>query len=46
MKKVVLILIIMFSLFKNASANYTKLAYDFQFKGINGETINLSEFKL
>ena len=35
----------MFSLFKNASANYTKLAYDFQFKGINGETINLSEFK-
>ena len=45
MKKVVLFLIIMFSLFKNASANYTQLAYDFQFKGINGETINLAEFK-
>ena len=35
----------MFSLFNNVSANYTQLAYDFQFKGIDGKIIKLSDFK-
>ena len=35
----------MFGFFSNASANYTQLAYDFQFKGIDGQMINLSDFK-
>ena len=45
MKKIVVFLIIMFSLFNNVSANYSQLAYDFQFKGINGNIIKLSDFK-
>ena len=35
----------MFGLFNTVKANYTKLAYDFQFKGIDGQTIKLSNFK-
>ena len=35
----------MFGLFNNASANYTKLAYDFQFKSIDGKVIKLSDFE-
>ena len=35
----------MFSLFKNASANYTELAYDFQFKSIDGKIIKLSDYE-
>ena len=35
----------MFSFFNNVSANYTSLAYDFQFKGIDGKVIKLSEFQ-
>ena len=35
----------MFSFFTSASANYTQLAYDFQFRGIGKETINLDNFK-
>jgi len=35
----------MFSFFNNASANYSQLAYDFQFKGIDGKAIKLSNFK-
>ena len=35
----------MFSLFNSASANYKKLAYDFQFKGIDGKIIKLSDFE-
>jgi glutathione peroxidase len=45
MKKILISLIIMFNLFNNASANYIKLAYDFKFKGIDGEIINLNDFK-
>ena len=44
MKKIIGLLIIMFSLFNNASANYTQLAYDFQFKSIDGKIIKLSDF--
>ena len=35
----------MFSFFSKASANYSNLAYDFSFDGIDGNKINLSEFK-
>ena len=35
----------MFSFFNNLSANYSKLAYDFQFKSIDGEIIKLSDYK-
>ena len=35
----------MFSFFNNLSANYSKLAHDFQFKSIDGEIIKLSDYK-
>ena len=42
----VIILLIMISLFGNElSANYEKLAYDFQFKDLDGSPLNLSEYK-
>ena len=42
----VIILLIMISLFGNKlSANYEKLAYDFQFKDIDGRPLYLSEYK-
>ena len=45
MKKILAFFLIMFGLFSKASANYTKLAYDFEFTGIEGKTIKLSEYK-
>jgi len=42
----VFILIIMISLFGNKlTANYEKLAYDFQFKDLDGGPLSLSEYK-
>ena len=42
----VIILLIMISLFGNKlSADYEKLAYDFQFKDLDGSPLNLSEYK-
>ena len=42
----VIILLIMISLFGNKlSANYEKLAYDFQFNDLDGSPLNLSEYK-
>ena len=35
----------MFGLFNNVSANYKELAYDFEFKGIDGKIIKLSDFQ-
>jgi glutathione peroxidase len=35
----------MFGLFSHVSANYTQLAYDFQFQGIDGNIIKLSDYK-
>ena len=35
----------MFGLFNKVSANYSKLAYDFEFKNIKGGTINLNNYK-
>ena len=41
-----LVLIIMISFFgNNVSAKYEKLAYDFQFKDLDGSILNLSEYK-
>ena len=45
MKKIIITLIIMLGLFKNVSANYTELAYDFEFKSIDGKIIKLNDFK-
>ena len=45
MKKKVLLFLIMFSFFNTASANYTNLAYDFEFKGIEGNKIQLKDYK-
>ena len=46
MKKIVLLVfIIMFSFFSKSYAEYDKLAYDFQFKGLEGGTINLNDFQ-
>ena len=40
------LLLIMISLLGNiVSANYEKLAYDFNFTGLDGSTLNLSEYK-
>ena len=46
-KKNLLILtsLIMFSLFEKVEAKYEKLFFDLSIKGLNSETINLSEFK-
>ena len=35
----------MFSFFNNLSANYSKLAYDFQFKSIDAEIIKLGDYR-
>ena len=35
----------MFGLFNNVSANYNKLAYDFEFNSIDGRIIKLSDYK-
>ena len=35
----------MFGFFNSASSNYAQLAYDFQFKGIDKESIKLDEFQ-
>ena len=42
----ILLLFIMITFFGNkVSANYEKLAYDFQFKNLNGSNLNLSKYK-
>jgi len=45
MKKLLILFIIMFSFFNKSLANYSQLAYEFQFKSIDGGLIKLSEFK-
>tara|TARA_B100001564_G_C20602607_1_gene653487 strand:+ start:420 stop:956 length:537 start_codon:yes stop_codon:yes gene_type:complete len=41
----IFIIIIMLSFFNNASANYLKLASDFKFKSIDGDVLNLNDYK-
>ena len=45
MNKIIIILIIMFSFFNKVSANYTQLAYEFEFKSLDGGLIKLSDYK-
>ena len=45
MKKTFIILVIMFSFFNKVSANYTQLAHEFEFKGIYGQSIKISDYK-
>ena len=45
MKKIFIILSIMFSFFNKVSANYTQLAHNFQFMGIDGQSIKISDYK-
>jgi len=45
MTKKILLLIFMFGFLTKASANYSNLAYDFTFEGIDGNKISLGEFK-
>jgi glutathione peroxidase len=45
MKKILIILIIMFSFFNKVSANYDQLAYEFQFKSLDEGFIKLNDYK-
>jgi glutathione peroxidase len=45
MKKIITLLIIMFSFFSKGNAEYKKLGTDFSFKGVADKTINLAEYK-
>ena len=45
MKKLLVILFIMFNFFSNVSAQYNKKAYEFSFNDINGKEIKLNEFQ-
>ena len=45
MKQLLIIFLLMFGLLEKASANYSKLVYDFEFNGIDGNKIELSNFK-
>ena len=45
MKKIFIILLIMFGFFNKGSANYSQLAHDFKFNGVDGQLINLGDYK-
>ena len=45
MKQLLIIFLLMFGILEKASANYSKLVYDFEFNGIDGNKIELSNFK-
>ena len=45
MKKIFIISILMFSFFNKTNANYEQLAYEFNFKNIDGGEINLQNYK-
>jgi len=45
MKKVLIIFLIMFGFFNKGNADYNKLAYGFNFDGIEGGLINLNDYK-
>ena len=44
MKKVLIVLIIMFSFISNSYSKYNKLVYDFNFNGIDGKKIDLKDY--
>ena len=45
MNKILFIILIMFSFFNKVSANYNQLAHEFEFKGIDGQSIKISDYK-
>ena len=45
MKKIIFLFIIMFSIFSKVSAEYNQLATDFKFDGIDGNVIDLNNYK-
>ena len=45
MKNLLIIFLLMFGLIETASANYSKLVYDFEFNSIDGSKIKLNDFK-
>ena len=45
MRKVLLIIFIMFGFFSKTLANYETLAYDYTFKNLDGEIIKLQDYK-
>ena len=45
MKKILIMTIIMFSFFSKTNANYEQLAHEFSFKSIDGDKINLQNYK-
>ena len=45
MKKVITIILIMFSFFSNANSNYEQLAHEFSFNSIDGKKINLQDYR-
>ncbi len=45
MIKKIIFSIMIFSFFSNLSANYHKLAYEFNFKSLNGNQINLNDYR-
>jgi len=45
MRQLLIIFLLMFGIFERASANYSKLVYDFEFNGIDGNKIKLDNFK-
>tara|TARA_B110000971_G_C19875222_1_gene438124 strand:+ start:197 stop:742 length:546 start_codon:yes stop_codon:yes gene_type:complete len=45
MKKIITLIIIMFSFFNNGNAQYDKLATDFSFKSVDNKVINLAKYQ-
>jgi len=45
MKKILILFIIMFSFFTKSNAQYDQLATEFSFNGVQGNAINLSDYK-
>jgi len=45
MKKILIIIFIMLSFLNKGNANYDQLAHDFNFQGIDGNKIDLNEYK-
>ena len=45
MRKIITLLIIMFSFFTKGNAQYDQLATDFSFKNVEGNVINLADYK-
>ena len=45
MKQLLIIFLLMLGILEKASANYSKLVYDFEFNDIDGNKIELSDFK-